>query len=190
MLNELELSDRSVIPLPSFTRLVPCFTQNAGHDCSSWSSCYGPSTILTRTWAKHGTYFIERLGGLKGMMHVRCLEQHLQCGKRSVCCEDGDDEKEKGGEVDNHSTEILGDITGGLHVGVSDWGGAGTSDQHWGSSLCSYRILERPGRGEQDHRRTDGGSSSHHPWPLSCFHQAHNCPHTFLPVISSVSFPP
>lgn len=54
------------------------------------------------------------------MMHVRCLEQHLQCGKRSVCCDDGDDEKEKGGEVDNHSTEILGDITGGLHVGVSD----------------------------------------------------------------------
>lgn len=48
------------------------------------------------------------------MMHVRCLEQHLQCGKLSVsssfycCCDDGDDEKEKEEEeeADNHSTEI------------------------------------------------------------------------------------
>lgn len=82
-------------------------------------------------------------------------------------CDDDDggkQEETEEGEDDNHSTDISKDII---------WPAGAEPEPQIGlrappspiaelqSSLWSYRILERPGRGVRGHGHTDGGSSSH-----------------------------
>lgn len=78
-------------------------------------------------------------------------------------------------------------------MGVSDRGGARTSDQAPGSSQSGRRVTVLPlvlqDLGGTRKRRAGPRTHMYLPSVLSCLHQEHERPHAVSPLVSSVSFP-